>query len=389
MKICFVYSSIFNLGGIQRCITDLSNYLVDRGHEVTILCSESTIKVDYDIFKLTKKANIIFCNQKSLISRFLKIFRKPIIYLNRKYGIFKNNKTVLKNIYYPYYHDVEKIINNNKYDIVISSATYFNALIPLLKINKETTLIGWQHSSHMYYFEDGFYKNQDAIVKNMFKKLNAYVVLTDDDKKKIKRDFGYDVKRIYNPINFKQNKKGGLEKKTFIAVGRLSNEKRFNLLIENFKKFNIQNKEWKLQIYGDGPEKDNLKNLIKKLNLQEFVKINPFTNKIIEKYLDSSIYCMTSLGEGFGIVVIEAMESGIPVICYDIPSMKEILNDKCAIFVKDGHDDEYVTAMLELASNEKLYKNLSNYSKTKAKDFYLENIGYEWENLFNSLKGKK
>ena len=388
MKICFVYSSIFNLVGIQRCITDLSNYLIDRDYDITILCSESTIKEDRSIYGLNNKVKVIFTDKKSTLSRLLSFYRKPLIYLNRKFGFFKNNIMLLKKIYYPYFHDIESIINENKYDIVISSATYFNALLPLLKINEEITLIGWQHSSHMNYFEEGVYKNQDAIIKNMFSKLDAYIVLTDDDRKKIKKDYGVNVKRIYNPINFKQTKVGSLNNKNFIAVGRLSKEKRFDLLIENFNKFHTKNKEWKLQIYGDGPERDSLEKLIIELNLENYVKINHFTNKITCKYLESSIYCMTSFGEGFGLVVIEAMESGIPVISYDIPSMKEILNDKCAILVKEGCNNDYINAMFELSNNEKLYKKMSKFSKEKAKEFYIENIGHEWEILFKDLKGK-
>jgi len=389
MKICFVYSSIFNLGGIQRCITDFSNYLTNKGYEVTVLCSESNIKVDRNIYGLNNKVKVIFSKKKNKLSRLLNFYRKPMIYLNKKFGFFKNSKSILKNIYYPYYHDIEKIINENNYDIVISSATYFNALLPLLKINKTIKLIGWQHSSHMYYFEDGQYKNQNAIIKNMFEKLDSYIVLTDDDKKLIKRDYGYNVKRIYNPINFKETKSGNLENKIFIAVGRLCKEKRFDLLINNFKKFNEINKEWKLHIFGDGPEKSNLEEQLHNLNLKKYVKIFPFTNKILSKYLQSSIYCMTSIGEGFGLVVVEAMESGIPVISYDIPSMKEILNDNCAILVKEGNNEEYVSAMLELANDKKLYQRYSKYSKKRAKDFYFENIGVEWESLFNELKGIK
>lgn len=387
MKICFVYNSIFTLGGIQRCITNLSNYLVKNGYDVTIICCDYNINIDRKMYNLDDKVNITFIKE-SLVKRLINLYRKPLIHLNDKFGIFKNNLFILEKIYYPYYHKIKHIIESEKYDIVISSATYFNALLSFLKI-KDIIKIGWQHSSYFFYFEDGGYKNKDAIIKMMFKNLDKYVVLTNDDKNEIKKKLGYNVVRIYNALECFPKKSGNFNNKKFIAAGRLCTEKRFDLLIRDFGEFTKSNNDWILNIYGDGPERDNLQKLIDDLNLENRVKLCGYCSDMGKKYLESSIYCMTSISEGFAMVVAEAMSCGLPIICYDIPAMRELVSKNCGFIVGEGNNSEFVDKMLLLSSNEDLYIKFSKQVKERSKSFDIEKIGSEWIELFNSLVRKE
>lgn len=388
MKICFVYNSIFNPGGIQRCITNLANYLKTKGHDITILCTDSSYPTDRKMYGLDDDIKVVFSKKITILKKILCYYRKIFIYLNRKYGVFRNNLSVLKKIYYPHNWDIEKIINNNNFDYVISCATYFNALVSFLNLY-DTKTIGWQHSSHKFYFENGFYKNQDAVIKNMFTKLDKYVVLTDFDKDMIKKDYDFVPTRIYNANNFELENVGSINNKKFIAIGRLDSVKRFDLLIKNFYEFHKVNKEWILEIVGSGKEKSCLEKLICELNLSDYVFLTTFTNKIYEKYLSSSIYCMTSLSEGLPMVVIEAMEAGLPVISYDIPCMVEIIKNNGGVIINEGDNSEYVNQMLKISSDEDLYKSLSIKVKKKVKEFKIDKIGKEWIYLLESLKEGK
>lgn len=391
MKVCFVYSSIFTLGGVQRCITNLSNYLVEKGYDVTIICCDNNTNIDRKMYNLNKSIKVIFFKE-SLIIRLINLYRKPFVYLNNKYGVFKNNLLILKKIYYPYFHKLKNTIEIENPDIIISSATYFNALLSFLDVGCRLK-IGWQHSSYFFYFDSEGYKNKDAVVKKMFNELDSYVVLTDDDKFKIKNNLGYDIVRIYNSINEFPTENGKFKFKKFIAAGRLSKEKRFDLLIRNFFEFSKNNNDWTLDIYGDGSEKDNLQKLIDDLKLNNRVKLCGYCSNIIDKYLESSIYCMTSSSEGFPMVVAEAMSCGLPVICYNIPAMREIINKDCGFIVDEGNHNDFIDKMLLLSSNKNLYENLSKNAKEKSRDFNIKKIGSEWIELFNSLieqkKGKK
>lgn len=385
MKICFIYNSIFTLGGIQRCITNLSNYLVNKGYEVTVICCDSNIKMDRTMYNLDDKVNVIFI-KNSFIKRVINIYRKPFIYLNNRFGIFNNNLFVLKKLYYPYYHNVKKYIECEDYDVVISSASYFNSLLSFLNIDNKIK-IGWQHSSYYFYFEKEGYKNKEAIIKEMFNNLDNYVVLIDDDKNKIKKNLGYNTTRIYNALEFFPKENGKFEYKKFIAAGRLATEKRFDLLIKNFNEFSKINKDWKLDLYGEGPERNTLQKLIDDLNLSDRVRLCGYCSDIMDKYLESSIYCMTSVGEGFGMTVVEAMSCGLPVICYDIPAMREIIDSDCGFIVEN--DNEFIDKMLLLSSDKDLYMKLSKNAKKRSKNFDIQKIGLEWINLINTLKKNK
>ena len=387
MKICFVYNSIFTLGGIQRCITNLSNYLIKNNYDVTVICCDSNTNIDRKMYNLSNKVKIIFVKEP-LIKKLVNLYRKPLVYLNDKFGIFKNNLYILKKIYYPHYHSIKNIIESGNYDIVISSATYFNALISFLDTDDKIK-IGWQHSSYSSCFDNGDYKNQDLIVKDIFNKLDNYVVLIDDDKEKIKQNLGYDVTRIYNALEKIPLKTKKLENKKFIAAGRLAKIKRIDLLIRNFNEFSKFNNDWILDIYGEGSEKDNLQKLIDDLNIGNRVNLCGYCSNIEEKYLESSIYCMTSISEGFSMVVAEAMSYGLPVICYDIPAMRELIGKDCGFIVEEGKYDEFVEKMLLLSSDKDLYTKFSENAKEKSKDFDIEKIGSEWIELFDSLIEKR
>ena len=226
----------------------------------------------------------------------------------------------------------------------------------------------------------------------MFKELDNYVVLINDDKKLIKKNLGYEVSQIYNALETIPRENCKFSNKKFIAVGRLVKVKRFDLLIRNFNEFSKFNNDWSLDIYGEGTEREYLQNLIDEFNLNDRVKLCGFCSNIKEKYLESSVYCMTSIDEGFAMVVLEAMSCGVPVICYNIPPMREILKESCGFIIDEGNSEDFISKMKLLSSDEKTYNAFSKHAKERSKDFDIEIIGKQWTNLFEKTineKGKK
>ena len=224
----------------------------------------------------------------------------------------------------------------------------------------------------------------------MFENLDKYIVLKDADRQKMLKYEKDKIIRIYNPVGFKQEKKSSLENKKFLALGRLSEEKGFDILINNFKEFNKQNKEWTLDIYGEGPKRKQLEEQVKNLNLGDYIRIMHRTNDVKEKYKEASVYCMSSYSEGLPMVILEAMESGLPVIVYDLPCVKEVFNNnEEGIIIEDRNDEEYVKAMLELANDLSKRKEFAKNAINRAKDFSIENIGKQWEDFLYMTINKK
>ena len=392
MKVCFLYESVFTLGGIQRCITTLANYLVDKGYDVSVICTNTKVKINREIYGLDKNIKVIYTKKRNILK---KIINKSLQFLNKvnyKTGILKNNIKIIDFIYYYSFGKyIQEIVDKEKYDVLICSGVKYIKVGSLIKGNNMIK-IGWQHSSFDSYYNsrNKIFWNQDASVKKMFQDLDAYVVLTLDDKMKLKNIKNLDSYVIYNPIGFKQKEKSKLVNKKFIALGRLSKVKGFENLINNFKEFNKVNKEWTLDIYGDGIEKENLEKQINELELNNYIKILPRNNNVKEIYKEASIYCMSSYAEGFPLVILEAMESGLPIITYEMPCINEIFKNRNeGIIIENRDGKKYVEAMFELADSLDKRKKIASRAIERTKDFSIENIGRQWEELFKELEDNK
>ena len=244
MKICFLYESVFTLGGVQRCITILSNYLVNKGYDISVICTNTKVPLNRETYGLDEKVKVIFTKKQNIfrkvINRSLQLIRK----LNYRTKILKKHTKILDYVYYYYYGKyVQNIVDKEKFDIIIGCGEYAK-LISLLK-REGIKKIGWQHSTYDAYFnsKNRFFWNEDASIDKMFKILDKYIVLTLDDKMKLKKLKNLDSQIIYNPIGFKQEEKSELENKKFLALGRFNKVKGFDSLINNFKEFNKLNKQ--------------------------------------------------------------------------------------------------------------------------------------------------
>ena len=95
---------------------------------------------------------------------------------------------------------------------------------------------------------------------------------------------------------------------------------------------------------------------------------------------------MASHKEGFPLVVLEAIESGLPIISYDMPCIREIfINGNEGIIIENRDDKKYVDAMIELANSKNKREEIAVNAINRAKDFSMENIGKQWEELFKEL----
>lgn len=387
MKICFLNDNVFGMGGAQRCTTFLANSLRDMNYDVEIISTNNSYKENYNLYGLRKDIKIKYFKLNSVFKKMLIFWTKIVDKININTSLFKNNFKILKYIYYgknkKLIRELERYINEKKFDCIIGVSSYHSVLLSLLNLNYNVKRIGWQHSTTERYFtmKGQFLWNQDALVRYMFNKLDHYVVLTDLDKKQLKEIYDVDVIRIYNPCGFKIYKKSKLDSKTFLAVGRLEKVKGFDKLIEAFYYFSKKNNEWNLKIYGSGSENNNLKNLINEYNLMDRVTIEPFSSNIRDVYAESNIFLFTSIKEGFGLVLLEAMEAGLPIIAFDLPCVHEVLDANNSIIVEYLNTIDLSNAMLDLIKNNEKMKIMAQNGINHVKKFEGKKIVEEWIKL--------
>ena len=129
------------------------------------------------------------------------------------------------------------------------------------------------------------------------------------------------------------------------------------------------------------------KKLCKDLNISNNVNFNMFTRTIQDKYFQSSLFLMTSRSEAFGMVLIEAMASGLPCLAYDCPiGPRAIINEgENGFLIEDGNVDSFVQKLELLIDNENLRIKMGKNAITSIKKYNIDSIMQQWKMLFESL----
>lgn len=216
------------------------------------------------------------------------------------------------------------------------------------------------------------------------KKLDKFVVLSKEDKTMwTELD---NVTIIPNPLSFYPDKVSDVAYPKVIAVGRYTWQKGFDLLIDAWKMVTEQYPEWKLSIYGSGNNLSYQK-LAKRKGVDHTLSCEKATKDIVGKYQESSIFVLSSRFEGFGIVITEAMASGLPVVSFDCPcGPKDIINDeKDGFLVPYGNLRMLADKIGYLIEHETFRKEMGRKARINAERYREDNIMQKWISLFNEL----
>lgn len=384
-KICFFVNSMFKIGGEQRITSLISNELVKNNYDVTIIikCNEN---IDYSLYNLSKKVHLIFLNMNYDFRLNNIVFFEKLRIINRKTGIFKNCKRLIRHFFCSnkLLCKLKKVFQSNEYDVVIGVAGDRSFILSYLKKYIKGKLIFWNHMNFDAHFKNkkSRYYNEESFIKPLFKNFDSIINLNKDDVIKFKKYYNINSIVINNCKSFISNEKSSLNNNKFISCGRLVEQKGFEYLIEIMKLFVQYNKEYILDIYGDGPLRDKLINKIRKYNLSNYVNIYP-TNKNIEKrYLNYDLYLNTSIYEGFGLVTLEALECGVPVFGFDIPANKNLIQDnKTGRLIKCYDTKEFANFLLKTVEDKKTLNYYQTNIEESIEKYEIDNVIKKWINI--------
>jgi glycosyltransferase involved in cell wall biosynthesis len=395
MKICFYCDSIFTFGGVQRVLAVLAKEL-SKKHEISILTLDDPSLKDTTMYGLSD-ANIKYTFLKYPESPMYEFIPSKIYSFLYK-NILPQNRLFSKWYGYSSFPKSKRshLINTLKrgdYDIVIGVHVFMSYHLAVITKEISSKTIGWMHSSY-----DAFFTIENpyvGILKNFFihvlPNLDKLIVLSKSDQTRYSRDLNIKSSVIYNPLTINNNEEAEIKSKTFLAVGRLSRKaKGFDILIKAFALFANENKEWDLKIVGEGTEKEYLQSLINEEELEARVEIFPFTKHIEPYYNRASVFILSSRWEGFGLVLIEAMSYGLPIIASDLPITRELLDGKnVALFFESENVIDLSIKMTEIAQMDSLsFKKMSDNALGCSDHFSIHKIAIQWESVFNDLKIK-
>lgn len=391
MKICFITKSISDLGGVQRVLTILSNELI-KDYDIDIICTCSATEVDRGIYNLDERVNVIVKNNLLKENVIIKSLYRIIRVMNNRTGLFNSKRYLrfISNIYFPgnLKKRVINFLNSKDYNVVIGVEGYYSLLLGSISKDLNSKTIGWQHNSYDAYLKEPkrYYFNQDILFEEFLPKLDRYVVLNDYDKIKYFEEKGITCNVIHNAKSFISKEKTDFSESCFLAAGRFNYQKGFDLLIESFKVYIDNGGTWKLVIVGEGEEKEHIQSLIENYNLKNKIEIKPFTNEIKKYFLKSSALLLSSRWEGMPMIVLEALEMGVPIISYNISAVEAIVeNEKQGLIVNKFKVDDFAFAMKRISESENLKFKLAKCAIDRSKDFDSNIIAKQWKVLFEKL----
>ena len=329
-KICFLVDSIFSFGGVQRVTAVIAKEL-SKENNVTIVTFDKPEAKDTSLYGLSESPIHFRFFQYPKVGYWKWRFCKAYSFLFRK--VLPQNQ-LTSDLYMHSSFPSEKRnalaeeLKAGNYDTIIGVHAPLAARLASCKNSLgQTRLIGWIHNSYKALFGEGSTYIGPELRRHyeyQLAKLDATVVLCQYDAKQ----YHFPTRVIYNPLTLQPGSPSQGNSKRFLAVGRFSHlHKGFDLLIEAFRIFAKENGEWTLDIVGEGVEEPIYRKMIKDYQLEERIHIHPFTNNIQKYYSEAQVYVLSSRWEGFGLVLVEAMAHGLPVISSDLPTSREIMGD--------------------------------------------------------------
>lgn len=384
MKIGFFTDSYFpRLDGVAISVDTCAQALRARGHEVYIIAPRHPRykDKDYDIYRLTSiKFPTVRGTPEARMA--LPLPEKPLLQvISLDFDIIHGHST-------------------------LSGITFLGLQIAKAKNIPYVTTYHTLWNRYTHYIFNGKIitpRMVEVLSKFMGNFGDCLIAPTERVKKEL---ISYGIKKSIEVFpsgidtkNFKKIEKGFIRKRTKIEndkkillyCGRLGKEKSLDFIFDSFKLIHELDSQTVLVLIGEGPDLQKLKTYAKKLKIQKSVYfLGKIDHKFISQaYADANLFLFASQTETQGLVVLEALASGVPAVAVEDDALKNVIfNGKNGFLVKKD-PKLFAKKVIKLINDKKLYKKFSLAAQKKAEKFSAEKTAKRLEKLYSKLIAEK
>jgi glycosyltransferase involved in cell wall biosynthesis len=373
MKIVYCINSICTRGGIEIGTITRGNALAALDYDVYIVVTDNSkppvVQLHPAVNLIDLKINYYADDWKSHWHVLYGILVKRILHKKRLVNIL---------------HEIQP-------DVVISVGTAEKNMLPRIR-GKWKSIREFRCSLTYRILESGslFYKmlalGSNILDRLILRKYDIIVTLTEEDKAANWKSYS-NVVVMPNPIRSSFDVISDLMSKRVIAAGRLVHQKNFMSLVRAFSVVAAKHMDWSLDIYGEGCQRQMLEQEIERLGLRGVINLCGYTSNLSLAYSKSSIFALSSIYEGWGMVITEAMACGLPVVSYACPcGPRDIISDgKDGFLVPVNDEKQLADRICYLIEHEDVRLQMGAAAIEKSRQFSLDKIMARWTSLFDSL----
>lgn len=351
MKITFLLASLGS-GGAERVVSLLANKMVERGHQVEIIC----LKFNDVYYQTDPRVKVTLAMQQT--------------------------KNRLTEVFW-----LRKYLKQQKPDVVIpfTEGVYCFTILSLLGTG--IPIIASER------LDPAAMSTTRKILKRLLLPYADWLVVQT---KSIKDYFPESIQKktsiIYNPVNDSVfnlpslQGRAGERLNRIISVGRLYPQKNQAMMIRAFAKVADEFPDWQLVIYGEGPLRESLELIVESLGMKDRVLLPGRTEHVIEELRKSKIFCLSSDYEGMSNAMIEAICIGLPIVSTKVSGTEELIRDGENGFIVEISDEErFTNCISQLISSPSLQNKMSVINTQLAQTFNIDHIVDEWISLINTV----
>lgn len=378
MKIIYILRSFALKAGTERVMSDKMNYLAEHGYEVTLVTYEQgshpkAFPLHPSIRHIDLKTRFYVIEKYGLLKRLIMMRRMRTLFRKR----LQQTLDEVKPDYY-----VSTTYSINIIDIILSVRTQARKIIESHVACY--TVMKSNNSNHQFMMRT-LASLFDRWALGKLAKADLVVVLTKGDA----RDWSLYSDRVMvipNPVTqypehvLPHDGNGH----RIICVGRLDNQKGYDMLIDAFAMIESQCVGWYIDIFGEGSDKDMLMDKISRLGLQKRIIIHTPTPEIFNEYQRSEFLVLSSRYEGFPLVLLEAMACGIPCVAFKCKyGPEDIIQDKKdGLLVDEGDVRTLAEKMLRMITHTEERLCMGQAARRNICRYEKQTIMQKWLNLF-------